>query len=89
MQGVGRNWAFYENPEFDALLEEAQTMSPENPRLEELLCEAQRILIEDVVVIPVMDSKNLDLARVELQNFEPEYYNYPIDLHLYEMWLEE
>lgn len=89
MQGVGRNWAFYENPGFDALLEEARTLSPEDPRLNELLCEAQQILIDDVVVIPIMVSQNWDLARTELKNYEADWYNYPVDLHLYEAWLEE
>ena len=88
-QGIGRNWAFYDNPEFDALLDEAQRLSPEDPKVNELLCEAQRILIEDVVVIPIMASQRMDLTRTELKGLEYDPYGYPGDLHIYEMFLED
>ena len=58
--GTG-NWAWYSNPEFDALLEEAPTLSPGNPRIDELMCQAQQILNDDAVLIPVMISQYLDL----------------------------
>lgn len=89
MQGAGRNWAFYNNPKFDALLTEAKSLSPENQRMNELLCEAQKIMMEDVVVIPIMVSQILDLTRKELHGFEYDPYGYPADLHIREMFLAE
>jgi len=89
MQGVGRNWAFYDNPAFDALLDKAKFLSPEDPRMNELLCQAQKMLMDDVVVIPIMVSKFLDLTRKELKGYEYDAYGYPNDLHIYEMYLEE
>jgi peptide/nickel transport system substrate-binding protein len=88
-QGIGRNWSFYDNPEFDALLEEAKVLSPEDARLDELLCRAQQMLIDDAVLIPVMVSQIMDLTRTELKEFEYDPYGYPADLHIYEMYLEE
>ena len=85
--GTG-NWAWYNNPEFDALLEEAPTLAPGDPRIGELLCEAQQILIDDAVVIPVMLSQYIDLTHASVRGYQYDPYGFPGDLHVHDIWLE-
>ena len=85
--GTG-NWAWYNNPEFDALLEEAPTLAPGDPRIDELLCQAQQILIGDAVVIPVMLSQYIDLTHASVRGYQYDPYGFPGDLHPYDIWLE-
>ena len=85
--GTG-NWAWYSNPEFDALLEEAPTLAPGDPRIDELLCEAQQILIDDAVVIPAMLSQYLDLTHATVRGYRYDPYGFPGDLHLHDIYLE-
>jgi len=85
--GTG-NWAWYNNPAFDALLEEAPTLAPGDPRIGELLCQAQQILIDDAVVIPVMLSQYIDLTHVSVRGYQYDPYGFPGDLHPYDIWLE-
>ena len=85
--GTG-NWAWYNNPDFDALLEEAPTLAPGDSRIDELLCEAQQILIDDAVVIPVMLSQYIDLTHSSVRGYQYDPYGFPGDLHPYEIWLE-
>ncbi len=85
--GTG-NWAWYNNPEFDALLEEAPTLAPGDPRIGELLCQAQQILIDDAVVIPVMLSQYIDLTHASVRGYQYDPYGFPGDLHPYDIWLE-
>ncbi len=84
--GTG-NWAWYNNPDFDALLEEAPTLAPGDPRIDELLCEAQQILVDDAVVIPVMLSQYIDLTHSSVQGYQYDPYGFPGDLHPYDIWL--
>ena len=85
--GTG-NWAWYNNPEFDALLEEAPTLAPGDPRIDELLCEAQQILIDDAVMIPVMVSQYIDLTHASVKGYQYDPFGFPGDLHLYDIYLE-
>lgn len=85
--GTG-NWAWYDNPEFDALLEEAPTLAPGDPRIDELLCEAQQLLIDDAVVIPVMLSQYIDLTHASVRGYQYDPYGFPGDLRVHEIWLE-
>jgi len=86
--GTG-NWAWYNNPAFDALLEEAPTLVPGDPRIDELVCEAQQILIDDAVVIPVMLSQYIDLTHASVQGYAFDPYGFPGDLHMYDIYLED
>ena len=85
--GTG-NWAWYNNPDFDALLEEAPTLAPGDPRIDELLCEAQQILIDEAVVIPVMLSQYIDLTHSSVMGYQYDPYGFPGDLHPYDIWLD-
>ena len=85
--GTG-NWAWYNNPDFDAMLDEAPTLAPGDPRIDELLCEAQQTLIDEAVVIPVMLSQYIDLTHSSVQGYEYDPYGFPGDVHVYDIWLD-
>ena len=85
--GTG-NWAWYNNPAFDALLDEAPTLAPGDPRIDELLCEAQRMLVDDAVVIPVMLSQYIDLTHSSVRGYQYDPYGFPGDVHPYDIWLD-
>lgn len=85
--GTG-NWAWYDNPEFNALLDGAPTLTPGDPQIDEMLCAAQQILIDDAVVIPVMISHYLDLTHSSVRGYQYDAYGYPGDLHVYDIYLE-
>lgn len=89
MQGTGGNYSWYSNSEFDALIEEAQRLPPNDPKADELLCEAQHKLIDDAALIPVMINQYLEVRRAELKAPPFDSYGFPYDIHLYEMYLEE
>ena len=74
--GTG-NWAWYNNRDFDALLEEAPTLAPGDPRIDELLCEAQQVLIDEAVVIPVMLSQYIDLTHSSVRGYQYDPYGFP------------
>ncbi len=85
--GTG-NWGWYNNPDFDALLDEAPTLTPGDPRINEMICQAQQILIDDAVLIPVMLSQYLDLTHSSVRGYQYDPYGFPGDLHVYDIYLE-
>lgn len=87
--GQSYNWQYYNNPEFDRLVEEAQAMLPDDPKRDDLLCEAQRIFMGDTAILPIMNQQNLDLSRKELVGYQFDPYAYVQDLHVYNLFLEE
>lgn len=87
--GQSYNWQYYNNPEFDQLVEQAQAMLPDDPERDDILCEAQRILMEDAAILPIMNQQNLDLSREELVGYQFDPYAYVQDLHVYNLFLEE
>lgn len=72
-------WSHYSNPEFDALVNEGARLTDVDARLE-LYAQAQRILVDDAVVLPIYDQVNLlgKQANIEGiffdQNAYPRYY---------------
>lgn len=89
VQGTGGNYSWYANPEFDALIEEAQRLPADDPRANELLCQAQQMLIDEAAFIPVMINQYLEVRRVELKGPPFDSFGFPYDVHMYEMYLEE
>ena len=87
--GTGGNYSWYANPEFDALIEEAQQLPPGDPKADELLCQAQQMLIDEAAFIPVMINQYLEVRRAELKAPPFDSFGFPYDIHLYEMYLEE
>ena len=72
-------WSHYSNPEFDALVDEGARLTDVDARLE-LYAEAQRILVDDAVVLPIYDQVNLLGKQADIegiffdQNAYPRYY---------------
>ncbi|HBY98638.1 MAG TPA: hypothetical protein DEP84_32615, partial [Chloroflexi bacterium] len=89
IQGSSYNWQFYDNPEFDQLIEEAQRRLPDDPERDDLLCQAQRLFMDDAAILPVMNQQNLDLSRKELAGYQFDPYSYVQDLHMYDLFLEQ
>jgi len=89
VQGTAGNYSYYANPKFDALIAEAQSSPPDSSKANDLLCQAQKMLIDDAVLIPVMVNKYIELRRAELKSPPIDSYSYPYDIHIYEMSLDE
>lgn len=89
VQGTAGNYSWYANPEFDALIEEAQRLPPNDPKADDLLCQAQQKLIDEAAFIPVMINQYLEVRRAELKAPPFDSYGFPYDIHLYDMYLEE
>jgi peptide/nickel transport system substrate-binding protein len=64
--GSAFTWSHYSNPEFDAIVDEAVQLGDLEERLE-LYREAQRILMEDAVSLPIYDQMNIMAANLSVQ----------------------
>ena len=65
------NLAYYQNPEFDKLIEEAVTYEGyDRERALELYYKAQKILYEDVPAIPLWDSVDVRVAKARIGNLD-------------------
>ena len=84
--GTG-NWAWYKNQKFDDLLETAPTLAPNDPKINKLLCDAQKILIDEAIVIPVMISQYIDLTHSSVKGYKYDPYGFPGNLNLYNVYL--
>lgn len=69
--GASNNWSQYSNPEFDKLVKEANT-EPDNAKRADLYKQAQKILAEDAVFVPVIEFASYDANS-------KRYENLPID----------
>lgn len=72
-------WSHYSNPEFDALVNDGARITDVDARLA-LYAQAQQILIDDAVVLPIYDQVNLLGKQTNItgiffdQNAYPRYY---------------
>ena len=66
--GGGNNYAGYSNPEFDALVAEARTLSDSAAR-QEIYDQCYEIIKEDVPVIPLYTDANSIAARADIKGF--------------------
>jgi peptide/nickel transport system substrate-binding protein len=89
VQGTAGNYSYYANSKFDALIAEAQRLPPDSSRGSDLLCQAQKMLIDDAVFIPLMMQQYIELRRAELKSPRIDAYSYPYDIHIYDMSLDE
>ena len=69
--GASNNWSQYSNPEFDKLAKEANT-EPDTAKRADLYKQAQKILADDAVFIPVIEFASYDANS-------KRYINLPID----------
>jgi peptide/nickel transport system substrate-binding protein len=75
------NWMYYSNPELDKLIELAETTFDEKERLD-ALTRAQKIIVEDLPAIPVVETKTPMVRNAWLNlGYEPKnnfLWNYDI-----------
>ncbi|MEM3924297.1 MAG: ABC transporter substrate-binding protein [Zestosphaera sp.] len=65
------NLCYYENPEFNALIEEAVTLEGvDEARALQLYYKAQKILYDDVPAVPLWDMIDLRIARAGIRNLD-------------------
>ena len=64
------NLGYYNNPEYDAMIEEADALSgSDKATAEEMFVEAQQVLAENAVSMFFYDLANTHLARSDIQGF--------------------
>ena len=64
------NLAYYANPEFDAMIDEAARLSGvDRPRAEQMFIEAQRILIDEAVAVFMLDRPNVHIVRSDIDGY--------------------
>jgi len=76
---------FYKNPEFDALLEQAETTADVEERME-LVREMQRIIMEDIPAVMIYTMSNTFGFSDRIKGYE--YTGY-IGVDFWPLWLEE
>lgn len=69
-------WSHYSNEEFDALVNEGARLSDADSRLE-LYSQAQQILMDDAVVLPIYDQVNILGKQVSVQDIDFDQNAYP------------
>ncbi|MBI3976977.1 MAG: ABC transporter substrate-binding protein [Chloroflexi bacterium] len=87
IKGTSYNWQFYDNPEFDKLVEEAQRTT-DAPKRNDLLCKAQKMMTDDAAIMPIMNQQNLTAVRTRLVGFTYDPYGYTFDVHAYDLHIE-
>ena len=82
--GGGLNWAYYSNPEYDALVEEARSELDQDRRCE-LYREAQQIWVRDVPFIDIVVGHALSAAQENVHGYSwtPAH---AFTVSVYEMW---
>lgn len=74
----GQNDSGWKNPEFDALVERALS-EPDQAERNALYAKAERILLDELPVIPMYQSSKVALVREGLEGMDPN----PMDVHLW------
>lgn len=69
------NWSNYTNPELDLLLQDAVRQTDPNVRFS-LYAQAQNIVMNDAIVLPVRDYVNLNGARMSVEGLEYDAYGW-------------
>lgn len=66
----------YNNPEVDALIEEARAESDPDIRIA-LYQEAMALIVEDAPVVPLFHGKNTEVVKPYIENYEPPAFEIP------------
>lgn len=80
-KGAGGNWSLYDNPQMDALLEEART-ELDTARRDELYLQVSALCKEDCPIIPLCQSTNTLTAWKDLKGA----YGHPATKYLFQDW---
>ncbi len=86
IQGKTYNWQYYQRPDFDTLVEEAQRTTDRSKR-NDLLCRAQRLMMQDAAIMPIMNQQGLYAYRTRLIGYKYDPYGYVDDLHAYDLYM--
>ena len=73
--GGVRNWMGYSNPELDSILQEAVRIADDNQR-RTLYLEAQRIIMNNALVLPIREYRNLNAADNSVENLQFDAYGW-------------
>ncbi|MGQ0567987.1 MAG: ABC transporter substrate-binding protein [Armatimonadota bacterium] len=87
IQGSSFNWQFYEKKEFDRLVEDAQ-QTVDRARRNQMLCQAQRMMMDDAAIIPIMNQQWLDASRTRRVGYKYDAFSYTINLLAYDLYME-
>jgi len=87
IKGQSYNWQYYDNREFDRLIETAQE-TLDRTRRNDMLCRAQRMLMDDAAIMPIMNQQWLDASRTRVVGYKYDPYAYVFDLHAYGLFIE-
>jgi ABC-type transport system substrate-binding protein len=68
----------YDNPDYEALLEEAFNNKTDLAARSAKLHDAEKLLLEDMPVIPIVFNQNAYIISGELSKFDNNYYGYRI-----------
>jgi len=68
MTNGGNNYGVYSNPEFDRLLQAAQNTGDQKVRME-AMHQAEKILMDDMGVVPILFGKNMAAVQPKLKGF--------------------
>ena len=65
------NLGYYANPAFDALIDEAATLSgTDRARAEAMFIEAQRMVIADAAAVFMLDKPNIHIIRSDIKGYK-------------------
>jgi peptide/nickel transport system substrate-binding protein len=70
-----RNWMGYSNPQLDSILMDAFATN-DVVRRQSLYAEAQRIIMNDALILPIREYVNLNAATPNVQNLEFDVYGW-------------
>jgi peptide/nickel transport system substrate-binding protein len=82
------NLSYYANPEFDALIDQANEMTVSDPaKAEAMFVDAQKMLLEDAVSLFIYDRQDLWITASNLKGFK---YNpaYPMTTFYHDLYFE-
>ncbi|NWF71342.1 MAG: hypothetical protein HXY40_19855 [Chloroflexi bacterium] len=72
---ASRNWTGFADPQLDSLLDQA-ALSTDNPTRRNLYAQAQQLIMNNALVLPIADPVNLNAASADVQNLAYDPYGW-------------
>ncbi len=73
--GGVRNWTGFSSPELDSILQQAVGITDENQR-RALYLDAQRIIMNNALILPIREYRNLNAANERIENLQFDAYGW-------------
>lgn len=86
--GQPYNWSFYENSEFDALLDQAAATVDENKK-KDLLDQAQQILVDDCAALYIVSPESVEAINNTYKGFKIHPLDYYYSIRFYQLTIGE